>query len=571
MQMHITGYFPVVAIRGEQEMEFEIPARKENLKRKEPENPSLPNPHPQITQRMLPDPARVDVSSINLIEEPVTGLRSLNNTFILSPFLAEDPAREFAIMELSLQQLFDDEKGEDVQDVEHHPQDSEEESDDDDGNEPPERSTRKKHYRRYTFQQKLDYLEDYMEREKKLRSHHQSDHEIARDLAEKHDVVEETGRDWIKKHKADKSFIDRIRSKCISAKTRNGRGISFHKRRRLTYDEDLDFDILDYIFLQLQNSMPVTRQEVKTYAAELIQPHQPKFRASDQWLQLFQQRHGLSLRSPTDKAPQQLSEKWEKQCMSFHEAIMEYKEEFKIEDKYIINMDETPVYHEYLNKKILAPKGQKRVETFKHGKDKKKTSLILAITADGGMLAPAIILDRVTSYKLKCRNRIGLQVYNTPSGWMNEQVMLEWLKDVVYPYVKNNYGILVVDSYGAHCTEIVLNSISKCSKLFLAIIPGGLTSKLQPLDVCINRPFKHLLKIKSAQYYKEVTRGMVLARAKSLARPASPPKTQPGTEIKMRKAPSLNERMIQTEEKKSKPAPKDKKKKKKDESDVSMF
>ena len=49
--------------------------------------------------------------------------------------------------------------------------------------------------------------------------------------------------------------------------------------------------------------------------------------------------------------------------------------------------------------------------------------------------------------------------------------------------------MLVYNSFEAHVTDTVKASF-KCENTELAVIPGGLTSLLQPLDVSLNKPFK---------------------------------------------------------------------------------
>ncbi|CAM5082762.1 unnamed protein product [Eretmochelys imbricata] len=52
--------------------------------------------------------------------------------------------------------------------------------------------------------------------------------------------------------------------------------------------------------------------------------------------------------------------------------------------------------------------------------------------------------------------------------------------------------MLVFDMFRAHKTDEVKN-VAKNMKTALAVIPGGLTSVLQLLDVCLNKPFKDRL------------------------------------------------------------------------------
>jgi len=53
----------------------------------------------------------------------------------------------------------------------------------------------------------------------------------------------------------------------------------------------------------------------------------------------------------------------------------------------------------------------------------------------------------------------------------------------------NPQSLLVCDSFRGHLVDSVKNRLNE-KHTNLAIIPGGLTSKLQPLDVRINKCFK---------------------------------------------------------------------------------
>ena len=53
-------------------------------------------------------------------------------------------------------------------------------------------------------------------------------------------------------------------------------------------------------------------------------------------------------------------------------------------------------------------------------------------------------------------------------------------------------SLLVWDQFKAHVTESTKRLSTKL-KTHLAVIPGGLTSQLQPLDVSVNKPFKGLM------------------------------------------------------------------------------
>ena len=53
-------------------------------------------------------------------------------------------------------------------------------------------------------------------------------------------------------------------------------------------------------------------------------------------------------------------------------------------------------------------------------------------------------------------------------------------------------SLLVWDSFRGHLTQPVKNKLTYLNTV-LAIIPSGMTSKLQPLDVCMNKLFRDIM------------------------------------------------------------------------------
>ena len=62
-------------------------------------------------------------------------------------------------------------------------------------------------------------------------------------------------------------------------------------------------------------------------------------------------------------------------------------------------------------------------------------------------------------------------------------------------------SILIFDSARSHLTEEVKKEVKKHSQI--AVIPGGLTKKLQPLDLTVNKPFKDHMKKHWDNWMKE--------------------------------------------------------------------
>ena len=81
-------------------------------------------------------------------------------------------------------------------------------------------------------------------------------------------------------------------------------------------------------------------------------------------------------------------------------------------------------------------------------------------------------------------------------AWNDEKWMLYWADNVwkKHAFFKcKTDTMLVMDAMTAHLTEDVTNRLKQI-KTHLSIIPCGMTRKLQPLDVSINKPVKDYLR-----------------------------------------------------------------------------
>ena len=81
-------------------------------------------------------------------------------------------------------------------------------------------------------------------------------------------------------------------------------------------------------------------------------------------------------------------------------------------------------------------------------------------------------------------------------GWMDGHLMKRWIRDVWIAHTQRRKALLVMYSFRAHCTEDIQDVLARANSE-ISFIPGGCTSKLQPLDVSLNKPFKTILCRKS--------------------------------------------------------------------------
>ena len=130
------------------------------------------------------------------------------------------------------------------------------------------------------------------------------------------------------------------------------------------------------------------------------------------------------------------------------------------------------------------------MSTLSTGHEKSNFTVVLGCMADGTKLPPVII------FKLKNVPREefpeGVIIRANAKGWMNEDEMGWWIENVWTQRARrtsNPKSLLVLDAFSAHRTDTVKRRIDR-KNTDIAIIPGGLTSRLQSLDVSMNKSFK---------------------------------------------------------------------------------
>ena len=80
-----------------------------------------------------------------------------------------------------------------------------------------------------------------------------------------------------------------------------------------------------------------------------------------------------------------------------------------------------------------------------------------------------------------------------PKAWFSEDIMLEWVKEVLAPYVVTPppgiVTLLYLDSFRVHMMGSVVSAIQALG-VEVEFIPPGCTGLVQPVDVGYNKSFK---------------------------------------------------------------------------------
>lgn len=282
---------------------------------------------------------------------------------------------------------------------------------------------------------------------------------------------------------------NKYRSACSTRK-------SFRGPKKGRFDE-IEKRVTQFIVEKRNEGLPITREMIQLKGleeAKQLNVSREIFKASLGWCKRLMKRQGLSLRRRTSLA-QRLPRDFEEKLLSFQRHIITLRKKHNYELKDIANADQTPVFFDMPSNLTVNKKGEKSIIIKTTGNERARLTVMLCVTGDGNKLPPYVILKRKTLPKETLPPGIIFRVQE--KGWMTEDLVLDWLR-VVWARrpgcLKSPRSMLVLDAFRGHLTTRVKSYLKNHTNSDLVIIPGGMTSKLQVLDVAVNKLFKDNLR-----------------------------------------------------------------------------
>ena len=254
----------------------------------------------------------------------------------------------------------------------------------------------------------------------------------------------------------------------------------------------LENDVAEWVMQQRQDGYIVTRNKIRAHALKWAKSNKEEskdFKATVGWCNRFMNRKNLVIREKT-KIAQKLPKDLDHKVSSFHKFIINQRKKHQYPLSHIGNMDETPLNFDMLGNKTVDVKGVKTVHIKSTGHEKTRFAVALACMADGTKLKPMVIFKRKTKPKITFPP--GIFVHFHAKGWMDEDGVKLWIDNIWNRRpgsMRNEHNLLVWDMFRSHITAKSKTRLAR-SSTDIAVIPGGLTSVLQPLDVSLNKPFK---------------------------------------------------------------------------------
>lgn len=262
------------------------------------------------------------------------------------------------------------------------------------------------------------------------------------------------------------------------------------RHSRKAYWPELETNLKNWVVQQRGKGLSIStvkiRMQAKNIAADMGVEN---FKSNANWCFRFMRRHKLSVRHRTTVG-QSLPVDWLEKKENFLDFVNKLREEKKFKLYQLINMNKVPLTFDCPPNRTVTSVGEKCVSISTTGHETTSFTCVLSCTASGDKLKPMLIFKRKTLPKEAFPNDVVIRC--NEKGWINEALMIDWFDKVWRKrngaFFQHN-GMLIMDSMAAHLTVPVKDAAKKCAAS-LAIIPGGLTKKLQPLDLTANHSFK---------------------------------------------------------------------------------
>jgi hypothetical protein len=169
-------------------------------------------------------------------------------------------------------------------------------------------------------------------------------------------------------------------------------------------------------------------------------------------------------------------------------------------DALVLNLDQMGVFFENPHNMTLSHQGASQVPILSD-KFSVWATVVLTIAMNGEKLPPYVIFKGVRGPTSRIAQTfsglpIGAIYAVQPNAWIDTDEMLRYIDTILAPYAARQLGrrcLIMLDSFSVHLNDRIQQKLQDVGYDPL-YIPKGLTGLLQPLDICVNKPFKDLLK-----------------------------------------------------------------------------
>ena len=197
----------------------------------------------------------------------------------------------------------------------------------------------------------------------------------------------------------------------------------------------IEVPLLRYIFEQREQGINVETFDLIVKASMICPVFNEKtFVAKHCAMQRFLRAHSIVYRMGTHVS-QRNPEEVAKEAADFMSLMRPIVTGPHRDWRFILNMDQTPVYFSMSKKKTLDIAGMKTIHIRTSTNDMKRAIVAVTIAADGTLLPSTVVFKgkrdgRIAKTELKTFSTIHFYKCQD-NAWMDEEVMLSWVDDVL--------------------------------------------------------------------------------------------------------------------------------------------
>lgn len=248
-----------------------------------------------------------------------------------------------------------------------------------------------------------------------------------------------------------------------------------------------------WVLSMREQQLPITESSLFHKASTLKKKggFSDSFRISYDWAVNFMLQHRLGVRSAGRAATLDriLPPFLEAKVRSFREFTQKVIQTHKLTGNTVAAMDELCIF---VDLRLIQDKSR-RLEALEFTGSLPLLTVYLTVLADGTMLPALVLANR----QLDERNLPGfIQLEASPDGLSVEEALDIWTKKVWLQHVpiqpQSSKSMLVLDRHREHMGDQFLTSISGSGTL-PAVIPGGCSFCLQPLEICVKPVLQRFL------------------------------------------------------------------------------
>ena len=178
----------------------------------------------------------------------------------------------------------------------------------------------------------------------------------------------------------------------------------------------------------------------------------------------------------------------------------------------IFNWDQTGILLVPSAQWTMDRKGRKRVPIAGHN-DKRQITAVMCGAFTGEMLPIQLVYKGTTK---RCHPPYNFPgnwlISHSPNHWSNEETMVEYINEVIVPYVDQKRGdldlscdypaVAIFDHFKGQLTERVTQVLEE-NNIHSVLIPAAFTGELQPMDISVNKVVKSFIRNKFSEWYAE--------------------------------------------------------------------